>query len=114
VSLADERRSRRFRERGIDPLTFRVFLGIVGTLVWVPAGLGISQGADGLGLWGWSIVALLALTGSGLLYAAFFSSDRNAERWSDAASNHEVAALVLVLAFPVTWALRKVFPSDAT
>jgi hypothetical protein len=114
LALADERRSRRFRDRGIDPLTFRVFLALVGTLLLVAAGLGISREVDGLGWWAWSIVAILALTGAGLLFAAFFSSDHNAAKWSDAASNHEVAALVLVLAFPVAWAIRKVFPSDAT
>ena len=112
--MADERRSRRFRDRGIDPLTFRVFLAIVGTLFLVAAGVGISQEASGLGWWAWSVIALLALLGAGLLCAAFISSDQNAEKWSDAASSHEVAAVLLVLAFPVAWAIRKVFPSDAT
>jgi drug/metabolite transporter (DMT)-like permease len=95
-------------------LTFRVFLALIGTLCFAIAGIGLSREASTLEWWAWSVVAGLVLLGGGLLYASFFCSDRNAEKWSDAASNHEAAALILVLAFPLTWAIRKVFPSDAT
>jgi hypothetical protein len=95
-------------------LTFRVFLGMVGTLVLIVVGLGVSRDDSGLELWAWFLVAFLASLGAGLLCASLFSSDKNAEKWSDAASSHEVAALLLLVAFPIAWAIRKVFPSDAT
>jgi hypothetical protein len=53
------------------------------------------------------------LVGAGLVYASLFSTDENAEKWSDVASSHEVAALLILVAFPIAWAIRKVFPSDA-
>jgi hypothetical protein len=112
--LADERRSRRFRDRGIDPLTFRVFLALIGTLFLTATGLVIARDVGSLEWWAWCIVGLVALLGASLLYVSLLSSDQNAEKWSDAASNHEIAALVFALAFPVAWAIRKVFPSDAT
>ena len=93
---------------------FRVFLALVGTLLLVAAGLGISRDADGLDGWAWLLVAFLISVGAGLLYASFFSSDKIAEKWSDAASSHEAAVILILVAFPIAWAIRKVFPSDAT
>ena len=112
MTLADERRSRRFRDRGIDPLTFRVFLALVGTLMFVVAGLGISREPSGLEWWGWLIVILFASLGGFLFYASLFGSDKKVEKWSDAASSHEVAALLVLVAFPIAWAIRKAFCSD--
>jgi hypothetical protein len=112
--LADERRSRRFRDRGVDPLTFRVFLAIIGTLLLVLVAFGLTRDTSGGNWWGWLVVALLVLLGAGLVFASIFSSDQNVEKWSDAASNNEVAVIVLIVAFPVAWAIRKIFPSDAT
>jgi hypothetical protein len=111
MTLADERRSRRFRSRPIDPLTFRVFLALLGTLFLVVMGLGISRGTADLEWWGWVMLIALLSTGSALICAALFSSDQNAEKWSDAASSHEVAALLILVAFPIAWAIRKVFPT---
>jgi hypothetical protein len=112
--LADKRRRRRFRDRGIDPLLFRVFLSLVGAFSLVAAGLGISREASGLDWVDWALVALLVLFGGGMLYVSLFSSDQNVDKWSDAASRHEVAVLVFIVALPVAWAIRKVFPRDAT
>ena len=113
MSLADERRSRRFRDRGIDPLTFRVFVALVGTFFLVIAGLGLRD-TSGFEWWGWLFLAAFISLGVWLWYVALFSSDRNAEKWSDAAGSHEAVALLVLLAFPIAWAIRKVFPSDAT
>ena len=94
-------------------MLFRVFLALIGTFSLVAAGLGISREASGLDWWAWALVALLVLFGGSVLYVSFFSSDQNAEKWSDAASRHEVAVLVFIMAFPLAWAIRKIFPSEA-
>ena len=112
--MADERRSRRFRERDIDPLLFRVFLALVGTFLLAAAALGIARETSGLGWLGWSIVAFLVALGAGSIYASFFSSRSSVEKWAIASSTHEAAVLLILVAFPVAWAIRKVFPSDAT
>jgi hypothetical protein len=92
----------------------RVFLALVGTLILIAAGLGISRDSGALEWWAWLLVGFLVSIGAGLLYASLFSSNKNAEKWGDAASSHEVAALLILVAFPIAWAIRKVFPSDAT
>jgi hypothetical protein len=112
--LADERRSRRFRERDIDPLLFRVILALVGTFFLATAALGITRDTSDLGWMGWSIVTFLVALGAGSMYASFFGSRSNVEKWADASSTHMVAVLLILVAFPVAWAIRKVFPSDAT
>lgn len=114
MTLADERRSRRFRDRGIDPLTFRVFLVLVGTLFLFLAGLITSGSSNGIAWWVWLLIGLFASLGAALLYVALFSSNKTAEKWSDVASSHEAAAVLFLVAFPICWAIRKVFSSDAT
>jgi hypothetical protein len=88
-------------------------LSLIGTLFLVIAGLGISTSTGGLEWWGWLLVACLAFIGAGFVYASIFSSDQNAEKWSDAASSHEAAVLLILVAFPIAWALRKVFPTNS-
>jgi hypothetical protein len=114
LTLADERRSRRFRSQGIDPLMFRVFLALVGTLFLVVVGIGFSHDTGDLRGWGWLVLASFILAGAGLILASVFSSNKTAEKWSDAWSSHEATALLILVAFPIAWAIRKVFPSDAT
>ena len=114
MSLADERRSRRFRDRPIDPLMLRVFLALVGTLLLVAVGLGFGRESQGLEWSSWLLVALLVSTGAGLIYAALFTADVNVEKWAITVGTNEAAALVIIIAFPIAWAIRKVFPSDAT
>jgi hypothetical protein len=60
------------------------------------------------------IVFLLASLGASLFCASLFGSDKKVEKWSDAASSHEAAALLILVAFPIAWAIRKTFRSDAT
>jgi hypothetical protein len=114
LSLADERRSRRFWGRGLDPLVFRVFLALVGTMTFVAAGLGIGREPGGLEWWGWLLVGLLASLGAFLIYASLFGSHEAVEKWSNAASSHEAAVALVLIAFPIAWAIRKVFHRDAT
>lgn len=112
--MADRRRSRRSREKDIDPLLFRVFLALVGTFLLAAAALGIARETSGLDWWDWSIVFFLAAPGAGLIYSSFFSSRESVEKWAIASSTHWIAVFLILVAFPVAWAIRKVFPSDAT
>jgi hypothetical protein len=93
---------------------FRVFLALVGMLFLVVIGIGLSRNTGDVKGWGWLILASLILAGASLILASVFSSNRTAEKWSDAASSHEATALLILVAFPIAWAIRKVFPSDAT
>jgi hypothetical protein len=93
---------------------FRVFLALVGTLLFVVGGLGIGGEPAGLEWWGWLVVVSLISVGAFLIYASFFGSDKNVEKWGDAASSNEVAGLLVLVAFPIAWAIRKVFRGDAT
>jgi hypothetical protein len=111
LNLADERRSRRLREKDIDPLLFRVFLALVGTFLLAAAALGFARDTSGLGWW---IAFLLAAPGAGLTCASFFSSRESVEKWAIASSTHWAAVLLILVAFPVAWAIRKIFPSNAT
>ena len=114
MSLADERRSRRFRERDIDPLEFRVFLALVGACLFAAAALGIARDTNGLDWWEWSILGFLVALGAGSIYASFFGSRESVERWAGASSTHVAAVILMLVAFPIAWAIRKVFSSDAT
>ena len=110
--MADERRSRRFRERDIDPLEFRVFLVLVGTSFFAAAALGIARDTNGLDWWDWSILAFLVAPSAGSIYASFGSRE-SVEKWAGATSTHVAAVILMLVAFPIAWAIRKV-PSDAT
>jgi hypothetical protein len=114
VSLADERRSRRFRSRDIDPLLFRVFLALVGTGFFVIVALGLSREPNGLEWWVWLFVGMFAFLGCLFWYWAVFGSDTAVEKWSDAAGSHEAAAVLILVALPLAWAIRKAFSTDAT
>ena len=92
---------------------FRVFLALVGTLLIGGVALGVSREVGGLEWWAWLVVASFVSLGAFLLFVSLFSSDKNAEKWSDAAGSHEVSALLILVAFPIAWAIRKVFPDDA-
>jgi len=114
VSLEDERRSRRFRDRGIDPLMFRVFLALSGSAFFVAAGLGISRAPAGLEWWGWLLVGILVSLGVFLFYASLLGSNAAVEKWANAASSHDATIVLILVAFPIAWAIRKVFRGDAT
>ena len=114
MSLADERRSRRFRSRGIDPLLFRVFLALVGTAFFGIVALGLSREPSGLEWWVWLIVGAFAFFGCLLWYWALFGSDAAVEKWSNVAGSHEAAAVLILVALPLAWAIRKAFRIDAT
>ena len=86
----------------------------MGTSFLVLAGLGLSEASDGFKWWGWLVLLAFISFGVGLWYVALVSSDKNAEKWSDAAGTNEAAVFLIMLAFPIAWAIRKVFPSDAT
>jgi hypothetical protein len=113
MTLEDERRSRRFRTRGIDPLTFRVFLSLVGTALFAVVASGISREPGNLEWWMWLLVGIFAFLGCLLWYWALFGSDTAVEKWSDAAGSHEAAAILILIAFPLAWAIRKAFRTDA-
>jgi hypothetical protein len=86
VSLADERRSRRFREP--DPLEFRVFVFIVGG-------------------------AFFVLLGCCMLFVSVLGSRRLVEKWSEASGNHEVSIVIFLVALPIAWIIRRVIRGDA-
>jgi hypothetical protein len=113
MSLADERRSRRFRDRGIDPLALRVFLALAGALPLFAAIIGISREITSesapLAWWGWIILGLLLALGALLLLASVFGSQKTVDKWTDAAGSHEVVALLALVAWPLAWVIRKVF-----
>lgn len=114
MSLADERRSRRFRSRGIDPLSFRVFLALVGTAFLGLGAVRISREPNGLEWWVWRFVGAFAFLGCLLWYWALFGSDTAVEKSSDAAGSHPAAAILFLVALPLAWAIRKASRTDAT
>lgn len=93
---------------------FRVFLALVGSLLFVAAGLGISREPGGLEWWSWLLVGFLASLGAFLLYASLFGSNAAVEKWSNAAGQHEATIVLVLVAFPIAWAIRKAFRNDAT
>lgn len=114
MRLADERRSHKLRNRAIDPLVFRVFLALVGTLMLTAAGLSISRQPIGLEWWIWLLVLLPVSLATYLLYVSLFGSNRNVEKWSDFAGGNEVVVLLVLVAFPIAWAIKKAFRGRAT
>ena len=93
---------------------FRVFLALLGTLFMIVAALGYSRGISGLGWLGWLLVIIFVALGASAMCASFFSSDKNAEKWSEAASTHVATVILVLAAFPVAWVIGKVFPRDGT
>ena len=111
MSLADERLSRRFRSRNVDPLTFRVFLALVGTGFLAISAIGLGRQVGALEWWVWLVLGFFVFMGCLLWYWALFGSDAAVEKWSDAAGSHEVAAILVVVAWPLAWVIRKEFRS---
>jgi hypothetical protein len=109
MSLADERRSRRFRDRGIDPLAFRVFLALVGALLLFAAIMGIRREPAALEWWGWLTLGVLLALGAFLVLVSFFGSQRTVDKWSTSAGAWEAALLLVLVAYPLAWAIRKLF-----
>lgn len=105
MSLADERRSRRFRYR--DETDLRVTIAIAGFFLLVPGVLVVITGAH----WhnGFGYVLLGALTSLAVLFlcAAFFGGKVLLDRLGNAA-NHEVFVVFYLLALPISWLIRRV------
>jgi hypothetical protein len=114
LSLADERRSRRFRTRDIDPLLFRVFLALLGTGIFALMALGLGREPNGLEGWVWLLVGVFVSFGCVLWYWALFGSDAAVEKWSYEAGSHGAVALIILVAWPLAWAIRKSFRPDST
>ena len=112
MTLADERRSRRFRSS--DALDVRVFLFLVGTAFLIAFVLGVRREE---GPFSWLTVvfagALLVLS-AWILLVAVFGSQALVEKLSSATGSNELIALIVLLAFPVSWLVRRITRRDAT
>ena len=112
MTLADERRSRRFREA--DPLEFRVFLFIVGGAFLVLPVLALRSEKLASPVWAVVVAIAFALLGCCMLLVSVLGSRALVDKWSDAAGNHEASVVVFIVALPIAWLIRKVIRGDAT
>jgi len=58
------------------------------------------------------LLSLLAMLGGFLLSLSVFGSREAVCRWSDAASSHEVAIILALVAVPLAWAIRRSLHKD--
>lgn len=95
-------------------MAFRVFLALVGSAFLGIVAMGLSHEPNELEWWVWLLVGAFAFLGCLFWYWALFGSDTAVEKWSDAAGSHPAAAVLLLLvALPLAWAIRKAFRTDA-
>ena len=111
MTLAEERRSRRFREP--DPLEFRVFLFIVGAAFFALPLFALSRESEAPS-WALGVVVLFVILGCCMLLVSVLGSRTRVEKWSDAAGNHEVSIVIFLVALPIAWLIRKFIRGDAT
>jgi hypothetical protein len=115
VSLSDERRSRRFRDRALfDPMTFRVFLALVGAAAFAIAGLGYIRATNGLSWLEWMMFIFFVSLGIFLIAISFFAPNKVVAEWGDLAMSFTLIAMLMLAAYPLAWAIRKVFRFDTT
>ena len=114
MSLADERRSRRFADRGIDPMTFRVFAALVGTSFLAFAAVMIIEANNKPDIRAWLFAGLFASLGLSFLLVSIAGSDSAVERWTNNVKVNSVLCLLMLIAFPIAWAIRRTFDRDAS
>ena len=106
MTLADERRSRRFRSS--DALEVRVFLFLVGTAFLVTFVVGVVREQGAFSWLTAALAGLLLVLAVWCLLVSVFGSRARVEKLSNATDSSELIAVAFLLAFPVSWLVRRI------
>ncbi|NTJ42731.1 hypothetical protein G6L28_09015 [Agrobacterium larrymoorei] len=66
-----------------------------------------TSSAEGLSFGGWALVAVFGVLGTGLFTTGIFGSRSMVDRLADWTSGHEISIVLMIMAFPLYWVLKK-------